>query len=64
MLKVEDKKGMMKMQNKPLLKILAILFVLLLLVSCVTPSVAVDNPPTNNTLNSKEQNLKPLIKLW
>ena len=39
------------MGDKIALKILAILFVLLMVVSCITPSFAVDNHSTNNTSN-------------
>jgi ABC-type nitrate/sulfonate/bicarbonate transport system substrate-binding protein len=39
---------MMKMQNKPILKILAISIVLLIFVSSAAPSIAVDDS-TNNT---------------
>ncbi len=39
------------MWDKIALKILVILIVLLMLVSCATPSFAVDNPSANNTLN-------------
>jgi len=43
-----DKKGMIKMPNKPLWKILAISFVVVMVVSCVTPCIAVDNFPSEN----------------
>ena len=39
------------MQNKSLWEILAILFALLMLISCATPSIAVDKSSTNNTSN-------------
>ena len=51
MLKVGDKKGTMEMQNKPIWMILAVLFALLMLVSCAMPSIAVDNPSTRNASN-------------
>jgi hypothetical protein len=43
---------MIKMQNKPLWKISAILFALLMLVSCVMPSIALDNYSTSFLLSS------------
>ena len=47
------------MSENTIWKILAILFVLLMVISCATPSIAVDNNLTNNA--SKEQNLNILL---
>ena len=42
----------MKMGNKILLKILALACALVMVISCATPCIAVDNNSTNNTQNS------------
>ena len=42
----------MKMGNKILLKILALACALVMVVSCVTPCIAVDGNSTNNIQNS------------
>ncbi|MDI6884776.1 MAG: hypothetical protein QMD22_00210 [archaeon] len=45
-----EMKGVMKMQNKPLWKIVAISLMLLMVVSCVAPSIAVDNHSTTENV--------------
>ena len=57
-----DKKGMMRMQNKPIWKISAILCALLMLVSCITPCIAVNNS-TNNISNADVANAAMLNRL-
>jgi hypothetical protein len=42
------------MQNKPIWKISAILFTLVMLVSCVTPCIAIDKPSNHSDTNSIE----------
>ena len=49
---------MMKMQNKSVWKILAILFILLMVISCATPSIAVDDLK-DNALNRSDEAMVP-----
>jgi hypothetical protein len=42
------------MQNKPIWRLMGISFVAVMVVSCVTPFLAVDNSSTNNALNRSD----------